>query len=214
MASNLNVDQHADDAAAVIAASGGGSVMVFGTSGGAQVGLNLAARYPALVNTLVAHEPPSMMLMADPSVHLAAEKALHDTCLMDGVQAAMAQFITANGLDADAMTMEMSAEDRETFGRMNGNFEYWLAHGLLPLSQYGPDVTALKSGAPKIIVALGSKSVGQPIHAMGTALEVALGVQPETFPGDHMGCGMDPAGFAAALGEVLARKQRQNSCWR
>ena len=114
--SDLNVAQHADDAAAVIAAFGGGPVMVFGTSGGAQVGLNLAARYPALVSTLVAHEPPSMMLMAEPAVHLAANKALHDTYLRDGVQAAMAQFMTANGLDAEAMPEGMSAEDMETFG--------------------------------------------------------------------------------------------------
>ena len=205
MGSDLNVDQHADDAAAVIAASGGGPVAVFGTSGGAQVGLNLAARHPALVSTLVAHEPPSMMLMADPSVHVAADKALHDTYLRDGVQAAMAQFMTANGLDAGAMTMEMSAEDMETFGRMEGNFEYWLAHGMLPLSQYRAEVQALKRGAPKIIVALGAASVGQPIYEMGTALAVALGVQPETFPGDHMGFEMDPAVFAAALGDVLVR---------
>ena len=135
--------------------------MVFGTSGGAQVGLNLAARYPALVSTFVAHEPPSMMLMADPSMHLAADKALYDTYLRDGVQAATAQFMTANGLDAEAMTAKMSAEDRETFGRMESNLEYWLAHGMLPLSQYRADVKALKSGAPKIIVALGAASVGQ-----------------------------------------------------
>lgn len=206
MGSDLNVDQHADDAAAVIAAFGDGPVIIFGTSGGAQVGLNLAARHSALVSTLVAHEPPSMMLTEDPSVHLAADKALYDTYLRDGVQAAMAQFMTANGLDAEVMTVEMSAEDTETFGRMNGNFEYWLAHGMLPLSQYRADVTALKSGAPKIIIALGAASVGQPIYEMGTALAAALGVQPETFPGDHMGFGMDPAGFAAVLGNVLARK--------
>jgi len=77
---------------------------------------------------------------------------------------------------------------------------------MLPLSQYRADVTVLKSGAPKIIAALGAASVGQPIYEMGTALAAALGVQPETFPGDHMGFGMDPAGFAAALGDFLARK--------
>ena len=203
LTSDLSVDQHADDVAAVIAAFGGGPVVAFGTSGGAQVGLNLAARYPALVSTLVAHEPPSMMLMEDPSMHLAADKALYDTYLRDGVQAAMVQFMTANGLDEEAMPVEMSAEDMETFGRMNGNFDYWLAHGMLPLSQYRADVTALKSGATNIIVALGAASVGQPIYDMGTALADALGVQPTTFPGDHMGFGMDPAGFAAALGDCL-----------
>lgn len=34
----------------------------------------------------------------------------------------MAQFITADGLHAEAMTAEMSPEDNEIFGRINGNF--------------------------------------------------------------------------------------------
>ena len=42
----LRLDVQADDAAALIAAVGGGKANVFGTSGGAQIGLNLAARYP------------------------------------------------------------------------------------------------------------------------------------------------------------------------
>jgi pimeloyl-ACP methyl ester carboxylesterase len=203
--SDLNVDQHADDAAAVIAAFGGGPVLVLGTSGGAQIGLNLAARHPRLVSTLVAHEPPSMMLMDDPSVHLAAAQALHQTYLRDGVEAAMAQFFADNGLDAadNAPAFEMSPEDAETFGRISGNFEYWLAHGMLPLSQYRPDVDALKSGAPQIIVALGEGSVGQPIHQMGTALAAALDGAPAPFPGDHIGFASDPQGFATNLQRVL-----------
>ncbi len=202
---DLNVDQHADDAAAVIATQGGGPIFVFGTSGGAQVGLNLAARHPTPVRALIAHEPPSMMLMDDPSPHLAADQALYDTYQRDGVEAAMAQFFAENGLDIgeDAPAFEMSTEDAETFGRISGNFEYWLALGMLPLSQYRANVDALKSGAPKIVVALGAGSVGQPVQEMGMALAVALGVQPVTFPGDHMGFGMDPAGFAAALGDAL-----------
>ncbi|AZL60986.1 alpha/beta hydrolase [Tabrizicola piscis] len=202
--SDLNVDQHADDAAAVIATFGGGPIFVFGTSGGAQVGLNLAARHPDLVRALVAHEPPSMMLMADPSVPLAADQALYDTYVADGVEAAIAQFMAENGLDeGEVQPPEMSPEDRETFDRMSGNFEYWLAHGMLPLSRYRADVEALKAGALKIIVGLGEASVGQPIHEMGTALSVALGVEPVTFPGDHMGFGMDPARFAETLRSVL-----------
>ena len=66
-------------------------------------------------------------------------------------------------------------------------------------------MTVLKSRATNISVELGAESVSQPIYEMGTALAVALGVQPETFPGDHMGFEMDPAGFGAALGDVLAR---------
>ncbi len=91
----------------------------------------------------------------------------------------MAQFMTADGLHAEAMT----AEDMEIFDRINGNFQYWLAHGMLPLSQNRVDVTALKSGALNIIVALGAASVGQPIDEMSTALAVALGVQSTSSEG-------------------------------
>ena len=51
-ATPLDVDQQADDAAALIAHIGG-PAYVFGTSGGAQIGLNLAARHPQLVTALV-----------------------------------------------------------------------------------------------------------------------------------------------------------------
>ena len=63
----LSLDVQADDAAALIGALGGGPAYVFGTSGGAQIGLNLAARHPDLVRIVVAHEPPAIMLLDDPS---------------------------------------------------------------------------------------------------------------------------------------------------
>ena len=70
----LALDVQADDAAALIEALGGGPAYVFGTSGGAQIGLNLAARYPERVRALVAHEPPTIMLLDDPSEALAADQ--------------------------------------------------------------------------------------------------------------------------------------------
>lgn len=204
---SLDVDQQADDAAALIAHVGG-AAQVFGTSGGAQIGLSLAARYPRLVTALVAHEPPSMMLMDDPEPMLAADRALHETYRTQGVDAAMAQFFSEAGLEgsdapegdmADFDPADMPPEAAETFMRVTGNFEYWLAHGMLPLSTYVPDVATLKAGAPKVIVAIGEQSAGQPIHAMSMALATALGVVPVSVPGDHMGFEAQPAAFARSL---------------
>lgn len=202
----LDVSQQADDAAALIA-DVGGPAQVFGTSGGAQIGLNLAARHPQLVTTLMAHEPPSMMLMDDPEPMLAANRALYETYRTHGVDAAMAQFFSEAGLDggaaegemADFDPADMSPEAAETFMRVSGNFEYWLAHGMLPLSTYVPDVATLKTGATRVIVAIGEQSAGQPIHAMSMALATALGVAPVSVPGDHMGFETQPAAFARSL---------------
>ena len=81
----------------------------------------------------------------------------------------------------------MPPEAAETFARVSGNFEYWLAHGMLPLSLYEPKVETLRKGKPRIVVGLGEQSRGQPIYEMGTALAEKLGVEPVAFPGDHMG---------------------------
>jgi pimeloyl-ACP methyl ester carboxylesterase len=53
----LSVETQADDAHLLLAAMGGGPAYVFGSSGGAQVGLSLVASHPEQVDTLVAHEP-------------------------------------------------------------------------------------------------------------------------------------------------------------
>ncbi|MER9397764.1 alpha/beta hydrolase [Mesorhizobium sp. M0615] len=148
---DLNV--HGDDAARLIEALGAGPAYVFGTSGGAQIGLNLAARHPGRVRALVAHEPPSMMLLDDPSPSLAGMRDLHDTYRSQGVEAAMQKFFSENGLSEGPdqgetgphepqdgpPSFEPSPEEAETFARVSGNFEYWLAHGVMPLSLYHPD---------------------------------------------------------------------------
>lgn len=203
----LLMDQQADDAAALIEAVGNGPAYVFGTSGGAQIGLDLAARYPELVRSLVAHEPPSTMLLDDPSEAIAIDQDLHDTYVNEGVDAAMAKFFSSNGLDNEAEQappeFEMPPEEMETFARVNGNFEYWLAHGMMPLSLYVPDVAALNGGKPSIVVGIGELSRGQPIDAMGQALAAKLDKDQTLFPGDHFGFGSHAVEFAEVLDKSL-----------
>jgi pimeloyl-ACP methyl ester carboxylesterase len=59
---DIPVALHADDAAAILAAVGNGPADVYGNSGGGTIGLELVARHPELVRTLVAHEAPIMEL--------------------------------------------------------------------------------------------------------------------------------------------------------
>ena len=208
-----DLDVHGDDAARLIEALGAGPAYVFGTSGGAQIGLNLAARHPGRVRALVAHEPPSMMLLEDPAPALAGMRDLHDTYRSQGVEAAMQKFFSENGLseepDGDEAgpqdglpSFEPSPEDAETLARVSGNFEYWLAHGVMPLSLYRPDVEALR-GRP-VVVGIGEESVGQPIDGMGKALADRLGSKRAAFPGDHMGFAPYPDQFAETLHLALS----------
>ena len=207
---DMDLAVQADDAAALTRAVGA-PAHVFGTSGGAQIGFALAARYPELVTTLVAHEPPSIMLLDDPAAALANDRALYDTYKRDGVEAAMGQFFAENGLadeappaDGAPPEFDMPPDAAETFARVSGNFEYWLAHGMLPLTTYRPDIETLRAGQPRIVVAIGEKSEGQPIAEMSNAAARALGVTPVIFPGDHMAFGPEAKAFAEALHQAIA----------
>ena len=199
---DMNLDVQGDDAAALIEALGGGPAYVFGTSGGAQIGLNLAVRHPQLVRALVAHEPPSVMLLDDPSEALASDKRLYDTYRRDSVDAAMQMFFSENGIAPPPME-QLPPEAAATFARVGGNFEYWLAHGMIPLSHYHPDIAALRAGKSRITVAIGEQSGGQPIYGMGMSLAGKLGVQPVFFPGDHVGYMQSADAFARALHKVF-----------
>ena len=134
---------------------------------------------------------------------MAAAEALHDTYRREGVDAAMGKFFADNGLTEAAGEAPPpdapTPEGAETFARVSGNFEYWLAHGVRPLSFYRPDVEALRAGNPRVVVGIGEQSAGQPIERMAMALADKLGTEPVRFPGDHMGFETHTDAFAATL---------------
>ena len=125
------LDVHGDDAARLIEALGNGPAYVFGTSGGAQIGLNLTARHPEWVRTLVAHEPPCVTLLADPSAALANDQDVYDTYRREGVGPAMQKFMTMNGLSGGPEPN--GAEPDAASPRRRGDVRSIRAkHGLLP----------------------------------------------------------------------------------
>ena len=200
------LDEHGDDAALLIKTISKEPVLVFGSSGGAQIGLNLAARHPELVRMLVAHEPPSIMLLSDPSKELAMNKDVHETYIREGVDAAIKKFMATAGLDDAPPPPPPTPEAAETLTSMNSNMDYFFGHGIIPLTQYMPDVTTLRSGKPKVIIAIGEKSAGQVTYRTGQALAEKLGTKPIIFPGAHMGYTVDTVAFADVLRQTLNKK--------
>jgi pimeloyl-ACP methyl ester carboxylesterase len=199
-----DMDVHGDDAAALIDAVAGEPAYVLGSSGGAQIGLDLAARHPDRVHTLVAHEPPCAKLL--PAEAWAGIQETYQTYRTQGVEASLKQFEKAIGMEdtppeqpPDPPTPEML----EAWTRIGGNLDYFLAHGLLPISGYVPEVAALRDGPARIVVGVGETSAGQLAHRGAVALAERLGVPPVTFPGDHGGFGSRPAEFAKTLHQVL-----------
>lgn len=201
MATALDVGLLADDAAAVIETIGNGPAFVFGTSGGAQIGLDLAVRHPGHVRKLVAHEPPALLLLADPTKALADEEKIHAAYKAGGAQAAFMTFLEVSGMGAEpeGEAPPQSPEDEATFGRIMANMDYFFAHGMRPLSEYTPDVATLSAMPGKVAVGLGAASEGTTAYRTGLALAGRLGVEPVVFPGDHVGYTYDAANFARLL---------------
>jgi pimeloyl-ACP methyl ester carboxylesterase len=202
-----DLDVHGDDAAALIAAVGDGPASVLGSSGGAQIGLNLAARHPARVRTLVAHEPPCAKVLPDAAEVLAGMEDAYQTYREQGVEAGMKRFEQVIGMERAQQGQppgEPTPEMMATFARIMGNLEYFLAHGIRPITGYAPDVAALRAGSARIVVGVGGASDGyQLAYRAAVALAERLGTPPVTFPGDHGGFGSHPGEFAETLHGVL-----------
>src|SRR5260370_9150269 len=62
---------------------------VFGNSSGAIVALEVLTQYPERVQTVVAHEPPVVLLLPDAAKWLAFFDGIYDTYRKDGVPKAM-----------------------------------------------------------------------------------------------------------------------------
>jgi pimeloyl-ACP methyl ester carboxylesterase len=203
-----DIDVHAEDAVALLDHLNFARGFVFGTSGGAQIGLNMAARFPERVKTLVAHEPPCLRLAPDAAELADFVNRTFEAYRQGGVEEGMKAFFEGVGLGnpmarQGAAPPPPSPEMQETFARIGGNRAFFLEHGLKPISLFLPDVEALRSGPTRIVIGIGANSAGQLARRTALALADHLGTQPVTFPGDHIGYGQDPQPFAEILSRTL-----------
>ena len=202
-----DMDVHGDDALRLIEAVGVEAAFVLGSSGGAQIGLNLVARHRECVSTLVAHEPPCMCLLPIVDDQRLFVEDVYNTYVSEGAGPAMRKFMVGAGVGGPpAQKAEPpSPEMAEAFGRVQGNVDFFLAHGFRPISMYNPDVSALLKGGTKIVVGVGETSDGSLPYRTSIALAERLGTVPVRFPGGHGGYNDNPAAFAEKLDQVLAR---------
>src|SRR5262249_54633608 len=158
-------------------ALGAGPAFVLGSSGGAQIGLNLAARHPERVRTLVAHEPPCLRLLADAERMEASIEDLYGLFSREGAGVAMQRFWEIAGLGGppEGGPATPTPEAMETMARIGGNLDYFFRHGLRPISLYVPNVDALRASPARIVVGVGVSSAGQLAHRTALALAETLG---------------------------------------
>jgi len=216
-ATQTTVEEQADDVHRLISALDAGPVDLFASSGGAVNALDLVAKHPEQVRTLVAHEPPDAAVLPDADAALAAARDIHETYMRSGRGPGMAKFMALTSLKGEipADFADRPAPDPAMFGMPTeddgSRDDPLIGHTIIPITSYLPDFEALKAAPTRIVMAAGAESKGEMAHRGAFAVAERLGMEPVIFPRHHggflggdYGWAGDPDGFAAVLREVLS----------
>ncbi len=207
---------HAADLHALVAELGTGPVDLFASSGGAVNALALVEAHPDDVSTLVAHEPPLLLLLPDADQAVAAERAVQAAYHERGYGAGMAAFIALTawpGEFTDAY-LAQPAPDPAQFGMPaddDGRRDDPLLSGTAnAITSFRPDPSALAASSTRLVVAVAAESGDTLTGRTTRALGQVLGLPVTEFPSHHAGFlgadsgyGGEPEAFAARLREVL-----------
>jgi pimeloyl-ACP methyl ester carboxylesterase len=199
----VDLSVHADDAARLISEIAAGPVLMFGSSLGALLGLELVSRRPRAVRLLVAHEPPATELL--PAVErdqaVQAQTEVEEVYRREGIGAAMRQFMTIAGIDFADREPEVEIP-RPNPDRI-ANLEFFLTHDAPAARRYQLNLPALRAATDRIIPAAGQNSTTFP-QRCARALAAELGRPLAELPGGHSGFVFRPRAFAAQLRTLLA----------
>ncbi len=221
---DVTPELQAGDVHRLVAALGGGPVDIFGSSGGAVVGLALVTAHPDQVGTLVAHEPPVIELLPDRAERRAEIQDIYDTYRTAGPGQAMQKFMAHTGLGGSPAGPPAAGPPAggppaagppaggpqwqpspEQIARMRATTGHFLAHLLRPTTDYQPDIAALRAAPARIVVGAGATSAGQLANRTAVALAAELGSPAVEFPGDHGGFAALPEQFSQLLDQVLSQ---------
>lgn len=198
-----SIATHAEDAHRLLLELTGEAALVFGSSLGALVGLDLVARYPEQVRLLVAHEPPCAELLSDRErgAMTVAEQAIQAAFRREGIAGAMTLRAELGGIDPTDREPDVAAPTATPQQELNTAF--LLSSDMPQAVGYRLDAPALDVQARKIIPAAGVSNRQTLPHHCAVALAELLERPLVEFPGGHTGWLLRPKAFAARLAETF-----------
>ncbi len=175
---------------------------VFGNSSGAIVALEVLAHYPEQVQTVVAHEPPAVLLLPDAAKWLAFFDGVYDTYQESGIPKAMHQFASRIVGSEDHQVIEHSMTKQANEYTMT-NAAYWMEHELRQYPRFELDLDALAAHTRRLMLACGRDSQNQMTCQPNKVLARRLGLDIVDLPGGHLGFMFSPTEFAKELMNAL-----------
>ncbi len=175
---------------------------VFGNSSGAIVALEVLTQYPKRVQTVVAHEPPVVLLLPDAAKWLAFFDGVYDTYREDGIPNAMHQFASGVVGSVDRQVIERAMAKHANEYTMT-NAAYWMEHELRQYPRVELDLDTLAGHASQLVLVCGCDSQDQMTYQPNKVLASVLGLNLVDLPGGHLGFMASPALFAKEFMDAL-----------
>lgn len=200
---NFEVSQQARDAVAVLRALGYKNALIFGNSAGAIISLEIARTLPEAAIAVVAHEPPALRMLPDGEKWSAFFAEIYHTAFVSGIEAAMNKFLQSVALPLSALASfppDLALRNRNNHG-------FFVRHEMLPITNYLPDVSAIKNNGVPLIPAVGKSTLENNRYYGMTVPILAglLGCEMAVFPGHHLSFLDMPGEWSEALRAVLHR---------
>jgi len=201
----LTIAAHAEDAVALMDELGLGRALIFGSSLGALVGLEMVQRFPARVELLVAHEPTLVGLLSlEGQARVAAlRKEVLEISLREGARAGLRRLLAGMGVNRD--DREDDCEPPLSSREQSRSTGFLLVQESRAVDRFKLNLLALGSYASRIVPAFGTTSRLCYPAECAQALAVVLGQSAVEMPGGHNGYVLRPRAFAEALRDALAQ---------
>ncbi|MGO4617533.1 alpha/beta fold hydrolase [Nocardia sp. 2YAB30] len=204
---DMQVEVQGDDAFRLLEhlTPAGEDAYVFGGSGGAVVALDLLARRPHRLRSVVAHEPPCFAVLPDAAAHKAFVDEVYELFMAEGLAAAGARFLEGIGGGMNAMPdpSELPPRAAEMIGRLHANAPRTMAHELRTVTSYHPDLAALAPLSDRLVLGAGRENRGKLPYRPAETIAAQLNIPLTEFPGGHSGFTDAPTEFARLLLDLL-----------
>jgi pimeloyl-ACP methyl ester carboxylesterase len=196
---DVSMEMHSDDAHRLLVELSSVPAYVFASSGGALIGLDLVARHPHQVHTLVAHEPPAEYLLP-PEQQLQGD--FMGIFRREGGLAALKLLAPQSGISYQDREpgVDLTFTQEESAANADALFKYTFP----AVRRCRLDFTALLAAPTRIILAGGSAGREYIGYRAATAVAQRLATTIVEFPSHHVGYTTHPQAFAERLRAVLA----------
>lgn len=196
---DMSIAQQARDAASIIKHVGDGKAVVVGRSGGAIIGLELAATMPELIDFLIVYEAPVIEILpkTDAEKWRSFVNNIYRKSQHEGSQAAQTEFM------GSLINVPNSPLAPDLNHRITGNVDFFFDHEFRSFFGYMPNIEIIRKNNINMITAIGRESDDAYYVQATRKLAGMLGCEILEFPGHHDLSLWMPKEFANAIQNAL-----------